>query len=179
MAVIAIDVDLTILRDIGQDWLDWLNKESGKSLTLEDCQYDYNLGKFFPALDDPYDFWRAHDLYDNKIPSDDALRIVPKLCREHDVIFASAIKGDHHKSKYRMLKRWFPKMKGFLATKEKNFVRCDAFVDDRNKFLNQQGYDVIKIKMDTPFKQTTPLTNPVTVVKDWYEAYDVLKGLDY
>ena len=178
MAVLAIDVDQTVV-DSGTLWLDWLNEKSGKNLTLEQCAYDYNLGKFFPEIEDPYAFWRCRNLYDDMIPRDDALRIIPKLCKEHTVIFVSAIKGDHHKSKYTMLKRRFPDMKGFIATKEKQFVKCDVIIEDRNSFLNLFGYDVIKIKVDTPYTQKESLEGPVLVVDDWYEIYNHLQKLGY
>lgn len=178
MSIVAIDVDLTLI-DTGTSWLKWLNRKSGKRLSLEDCGYDYNLATSFPEVKDPYSYWRQKDLYDGLIPRDDALRIVARLCKEHSVVFVSAVKGDHHKSKYNFLKRWFPNMQGFIATKEKNFVKCDMLIDDRNSFLNLMPEEVIKIKIDTPYTQDQPLSTKVIHCRDWFDIYNKLQEIGF
>lgn len=43
--------------------------------------------------------------------------------------------------------KWFPFRDFIHCTKEKGFTRCTHFVDDRNKYLNQQPEGVKLIKM--------------------------------
>lgn len=170
---IAIDVDITTV-ETDKAWLHWLNTYSGKNLTLKDCNYDYNLGKYFPELDDPFDFWRDKRLYDGIVPRLDAFKIINELNKVHEIIFVSAVKGDHHKSKYNMLKTYFPEMDGFIATKEKQFVRCDMLIDDRNNFINAMPVNVITIKLNTPYTQEEELVKGTLTVESWAQLNSIL-----
>ena len=142
---IAVDCDLTVV-DTAHHWWEWLNK-----VTLSDNPYplfedgvvDYDLTKYYKKeLDaigiDGYEFWRSSTLYDTLVPIDGAVEVLQHLHElGHEIIFVSTIKGSHHKSKYYFLKRYFPFMKGFVATKEKHLVGCDVIIDDRNNVLNK------------------------------------------
>ena len=64
------------------------------------------------------------------------------------------------------------------ASKEKGYVRCDYFIDDRVKYLNQQPNDVKLIKFDTPYIQDESLEPGgkwIVKAKDWEEIYNIIK----
>lgn len=179
--IAAIDVDLCVV-DIGTTWLDWLNNMTHKSLTLEDCNYDYDLGKYFK--DDlktyrmcPYDYFRQCGLYDTLKPFDGCVEALRWLKGQgYDIVFVSHIKGNHNKSKHNFLRRWFPFMDGYVATKEKYFVKHDLVIDDRNDHLNKYSSDAIKIKKTTPYSQFEKLEDDVYSIYRWDEFIPLIKG---
>lgn len=192
MKTVVVDVDLTILDPAfgfqGLDWFSWLsarcvsfNPQMYRDLGEDKC--DYNLAKYFtlPEEVDPMSFWKQDTLYDCMSPTRDAIEVLNRLSEHHNVIFASYCKSGHSKSKYNMLKKYFPKMAGFHATKEKGFLRSDYIIEDRHSFLNQFTNGEKKFKMVTPYTQDEELNNPeeVTIIKDWYEfeeAFNEIEG---
>ena len=84
-----------------------------------------------------------------------------------------------------MLQREFnfivPKDFHFVQTKSKGVFAgsLDAFVDDRNSFINQllnAESDVQCIKMDSAYVQDEELVIDVPVTKTWYYVYDILSN---
>ena len=172
--ICCVDVDLTVV-DIGESWLNWLNHMSGLSLTMEDCIPNYGFGDYFTdALKNvsmsPYDYFRQEGLYDTLEPIKGSVEALRRL-KEHgwDIVFVSHIKGNHHKSKYNFLKRYFPFMEGFLATQEKHYVKHDMLIDDRNKSLNAADENAILVKMHTPYDQCQLLEREVWSLENWGE----------
>ena len=173
--IIGIDIDLTIV-DTGSEWLHWLNKATGRSLTLEDLDYDYDLGVGFrdalpPSLHKH--FWKQHDLYDNLEPYDDALEVITKMCDDKDdVVFISHCFDEHYLSKRNFIRKWFPRSVDMINTEHKWLVgECDVFIDDRHEFLNQfWNTDTRCIKYNTPYKQNKPLYDTeIEVINNWKE----------
>jgi 5'(3')-deoxyribonucleotidase len=178
---IAIDVDQTVVRsDLA--WWKWLNR-------LTDCYYEfpegdnleYNLSSYFKDElaeigVDGMDFWRYEGIYDWMSPMDDAVEVIKILgSLGWEIVFVSAIKGHHHKSKYTFLRKYFPCMAGFIATKEKQLVSCDVMIDDRNENL---GYSRARtnIKFLTPYHQTVMIPDKKVIVLDnWMDIYEELK----
>lgn len=83
-------------------------------------------------LEDPLDFWRAEDLYDNLAPMEGAVEKLEQLSQYFGIVFISRLKGNHHKSKVGFCKKYFPFMTGFIGTHEKYLLNDSlvAMVDD-------------------------------------------------
>lgn len=83
-------------------------------------------------LEDPLDFWRAEDLYDNLTPMNGAVEKLEQLSQYFDIVFISRLKGNHHKSKVGFCKKHFPFMAGFIGTHEKWLMNDSvlAMIDD-------------------------------------------------
>ncbi len=182
--VIGIDVDLTACA-IDELWYKWLVAMTGKEIpslryAMEDrCGVlDYNLSSYFNQvlLEDGLNFFRSTHLYDMAEPVPFCVDMINLLARDNEVVFISAVKGNHHKSKYEWLKRHFA-FDGFIATQEKQYVNCDVLIEDRNKFLNKSKAPV-KIKLMTPYTQCEELTCDAKVCHDWYEIYNYIKEIN-
>lgn len=88
-------------------------------------------------LEDPLDFWRSEDLYDNLVPMDGAVEKLKQLSTYFDIVFVSRLKGNHHRSKVYFCKKYFPFMQGFVGTHEKWILNDSlvAMVDDLSENL--------------------------------------------
>lgn len=175
--ICAVDVDLTVV-DSGYAWYKWLEDMTKVGFSYEWVSqwYDFSIPyavawKNKGCSGSPFDFWRGKRVYDNLEPIEGCVDALETLSKKgYKIVFVSAIKGDHHKSKHSFLKRNFPFMSGFVATKEKWAVKADIIIDDRNKFLNMFGDDVMKIQTVTPFDQDEPLKGAVDkYIDDWFE----------
>jgi len=183
MAVIAIDVDLTVCA-IDKLWWEWLCNVTNtlKPFPTEDVEYD--LSNYFRKelglnARDGLDFFRQEGVYDFAEPVTGCVEAIKELSEAgNTIIFVSAIKGNHHKSKYFFLNRHFGEhMDAFIATKEKNYVKCDVLIDDRNMFLNK--VDCLKIKYVTKYTQCEELNpEPLThVIDDWSKIPNLISSL--
>lgn len=85
-----------------------------------------------PDLEDPLDFWRDENLYDNLVPMEGAVDKLEQLSKYFGIVFVSRLKGNHHRSKVYFLKEHFPFMTGFIGTHEKYLLNDSlvAMVDD-------------------------------------------------
>lgn len=83
-------------------------------------------------LDDPLDFWRSEDLYDNLEPMEGAVEKLEQLSKYFGIVFISRLKGQHHKGKVYFLKKYFPFMEAFVGTHEKWVMNnsVEAMIDD-------------------------------------------------
>lgn len=172
MSVIAVDVDNTIL-DITTRWWEWL--ESICSCKKPMFQYRHPLSYDFRIYFEEelktvnrcaYDFFRQDGLYDLAKPYEKAVTVLRTLAEAgHEIVFVSAIKGRHSKSKYEFLKRNFPFMSGVVYTKEKQYVSCHVFIDDRASHVNLSKAPV-KILFDAGQQQDEDVKN-CKVVSDW------------
>lgn len=185
---IAVDVDLTVCA-IDELWLQWLvavtrspyyddlllNKQDMiDRLGWGNIKYDLSSYVVLSLESEGIDglsFFRGTGVYDTAEQIEDSYKYLKYLSEGgYDIIFVSTCKGNHHKSKYYWLKRNFPFMKGFIATKEKQYVKADIFIDDRNDVLNKIDCP-IKIKIDTPYTQTEELYEGTYVCNDWRDIY--------
>lgn len=184
--VLVCDVDLCVV-DSGREWYKWLEDRTKAGLDYDEVIKHYNLS--VPYSDSwkskgcagvPYDFWRQQHLYDDLEPLKGCVEAL-QLAKGYgyDIVFASAVKGNHHKSKYYFLDRHFPFKDGVLLTKEKGYIKADIVVDDRNKFLNQfSSNDTLKVKFDTPCDQDERLNVSLDLVTDsWHNIRHWLKEL--
>jgi 5'(3')-deoxyribonucleotidase len=178
---IAIDVDLTVVRsDLA--WWKWLQRLTDCYMPFpEGDNIDYDLSKHFrEELNelgiDGKEFWRYEGIYDWMSPMDDSVNVIDNLnLAGWEIVFVSAIKGHHHKSKYNFLKKNFPCMAGFIATKEKQLVYCDVMIDDRNENL---GYSRAggNIKFLTPYNQTVTIPDrEIFYAGNWKRVEEIIK----
>lgn len=182
--ILGVDVDLTVVQsDAG--WFDWNNHLSDKAdrMTMEQALernngvLPYNIAYLYPKIDleKSYDYWRRSDLYDSMVPMKDSVEVLHMLSTiGYKIVFVSALKGDHHKSKVNFLKRHFPFMDGFIGTKEKQFAKVDALIDDRNKNLNNLGSEVMPILFKTPYEQEVELVNNIRQFSSWEKIWNVM-----
>lgn len=92
-----------------------------------------------PHLEDPLDFWRDENLYDNLVPMEGAVEKLGLLSKYFGIVFVSRLKGNHHRSKVYFLKKFFPFMTGFIGTHEKYLLNDSlvAMVDDLEDNLSK------------------------------------------
>ena len=188
--IIGVDIDLTVAQ-IDDLWYDWLVRMTGYDPMidvsydmLEDSQHllEYNLSTYWKEqLEergiDGLEFFRGTHLYDMVDPVHESPKYINELYEEgYDIVFISALKGHHHRSKYEFLGRHF-NFDGFIGTKEKQYINCDIMIDDRNNFLNLSRADV-KIKIFTPYTQDVGLENDVKLCHNWEEIYNYIKELE-
>lgn len=183
--VLAVDVDITLV-DTDIAWMRWLDKLTGRDLayTYGVDNLPYDVSKLYePYLmnkTDAMDFWRQEDLYDSMLPQHGSVESLKLLSKwGWDILFVSQIKGNHSKSKFYFLKKYFPFMAGAIWTKEKHYVRCDAIIDDRNKVLQKMPENVKCLKYWSRYDQEVDLTRPHSYFPGWHspeEIQEVLEG---
>ncbi|RYY51350.1 MAG: hypothetical protein EOO06_01060 [Chitinophagaceae bacterium] len=182
--IIGIDVDLTVCPS-DRGWWKWLYE---KSLSQSDtfpyfdqctveAPFKYNLAEYYENKDSAFDYWRTLE-YSQFEPLQGSVEKLEQLSKYFDIVFISAIKGLHNKEKYYWLKKHFPEMKGYIATKEK-FLMNDSVVamtDDR--LDNLQGFDHHKrVLYKTPYEQYVECSVGYTI-ESW-ESLDVKDFCEY
>ena len=163
--IIAVDIDETCV-DMWPMWLNWCNLSFNKNLTAEDVDYNYDLTQIFGKA--AMTFWSDDYLYWKVEPKKDCVVVLKKLHEQGwNVGFVSYAKKGHFASKCDWVNQWFPFRDFIHCTKEKGFTRCTHFVDDRNKYLNQQPRGVTLLKMQTPYTQDETISKFFSGVCDW------------
>ena len=175
MKTLAIDVDECCLK-MWPLWLQYCNDRFLKSVSEEDARYNYNLCELFG--EQAIDFWGKNDLYTDRVPSENCLEVLTNLVNNGwEIGFVTYCKKGHFESKCDWINKWFPFRSFINVTKEKNGTRCTHFMDDRNKYLNQQPDGVTLIKMQTPLSQEEQLMKSHFIVDDWFEFEELwMKG---
>lgn len=189
MALIAvIDVDLTVFPS-DKHWWDWMFVKMG--YMPEDFPntthrlLDYNLANEVRDMGyteitkiNSLDFWRQENVYDDMEPLEGSVEALRALHEQGwEIVFVSALKGNHHKSKYNALKKHFPFMDGLVGTKEKQYVRCDLAVDDRLSYLNKYAHlnASDRFLFSTPYKQDGYVSTGHYLLPDWSRFLEILE----
>lgn len=123
-------------------------------------------------LEDPLDFWRSDNLYDNLEPIPGSVEKLEQLSKYFGIVFISRLKGNHHRSKVYFTKKWFPFQQGFIGTHEKWLMNNSvvAMVDDLSE--NLTGFDHNKrVKYGFDCMSTSGCVFGYTI-KDW-ESFSV------
>lgn len=185
--ILALDVD-GVLNRIGVNWYIYLSghyplKKSYKvqlNTTLIDLPYD--LTEMFEVGEESHnngkEFFNNAFLYDTILPREDAVEYIPSLCKKYDVIFVSKVIGFHHHSKAEWLKKWFPEAKTFIATNDKQYVKCDIFVDDCIEHLNNMSDDVQCLRFRQDYLQHTEPRKHFKIVWGFEDLYNYLMKVD-
>lgn len=147
--IVGVDIDNTVV-DSNYYWTDYLLKHHRIYPYLSWEMHDkckalgyrhYDVSKVFAEFiskDEALDFWRYEHLYNDMKPMDGVQNILYKMHElGHDIVFISALKGNHHKSKVQFVKKFFPFYAAFLGTKEKEYVKVDMMIDDNYEILNR------------------------------------------
>jgi len=166
--ILGVDCD-QVLVDTGAAWLAWLNKKSGKNLSIQDCRYDYNLTKYFPELSDPYAFFEG-DVYDSLdsciLP--DSKQVLKRLSEQFEIVVVSHVIRDHFESKQRFIQRNFPMVNAFVATDKKHFVDVDVMIDDRCCYLKHfNPQSTYRILFQTDYIQKDGMVGLDAIAADW------------
>lgn len=123
-------------------------------------------------LEDPLDFWRAEDLYDNLTPMPYAVEKLEQLSQYFGIVFISRLKGSHHKSKVYFTKKWFPFQIGFIGTHEKWLMNDSVvgMIDDLPANLVKFDYEK-RIQFD--FDPSNPKGDGAAYVIESWEEFSV------
>lgn len=151
---LSVDVDDVV---VSPPWGEWIEKHPDK---------------------DRLDFWRADDLYDNLLPIEGSVEKLSELSQHFDIVFNSKLKGFHHSSKVKFIKKYFKFFTAFIGTHEK-WVMNDAVVghiDDKYTML--KGFDKHKrILYNSPYLQDEECEVGY-VIEDW-SSLDVEEFVKY
>lgn len=176
--ILGVDVDLTFV-DTGKAWYEHLRSLSGLSVPpFEEVELplDYDLTKVFHDIDfqRSLDYWRGEQVYDELEPFPNAVETLRRLKEEkgYEIVFVSTIKGNHHKSKFNMVKKFCPFLDGFIATKEKKYAGVHAMIDDRLDVLERMSKNRICVQFASRYTQKTDF-KPHYVANDWKEVYNI------
>lgn len=186
---LAVDIDGCVLTQISDDWFYYLKakykfKEEFKHLkhNWAGVKLPYNLTELFDLSEenqDGFEFFRNAFLYDNYRPRDDAQLYLKMLSESGwDIVFVSKVMGSHALSKINFIEKWFPYAKACILTSEKQYIRCDALVDDYVVNLNKMsdGVDLYRFRLD--YEQKEQASKPMTVVYNFEELYYKVMGDD-
>ena len=171
--ILCVDCDLTVCpSDVG--WSEWLQartdgpKHYGEYL----ASVPYNLAELYCDVEDPLAYWRELD-YNKFQPLKGSVEKLEVLSKYFEIVFVSAIKGQHTKSKYYWLQQHFPFMSAYVATKEKwvfNQDKTVALIDDR--LDNLEGFDYNKrVLFKTNYEQSVDC--PVAYTIEGWESFSV------
>jgi 5'(3')-deoxyribonucleotidase len=172
--ILVCDVDGVVV-DLSYQWFEYLKGiVKDVSLSYEDLAHSYDfhgaVSKYI-TQQEAYYFWKQSGLYDGREPLQNASEALWSLKNDHgfSIVFASHVEGNHAKSKFEFLKKHFP-VDGFLATREKHFVRACVAIDDRVDHLVNHPMNVGRILKYTPHEQTYKGDfKPDAVVYEWSE----------
>lgn len=170
--ILVCDVDGVVI-DLSYKWYEYLRSiVKDVNFTYEDLasKYDFHkqLSKYITTQEAMW-FWNQENLYDDKEPLPFAADTLWALKKAHGfkIVFASHVEGQHAKGKFEFLKKHFP-VDGFMATREKQFVRADIAIDDRYDHLVNHPMNVGKILKYTPHEQTLETQfKPDAVIYEW------------
>lgn len=139
---IVVDVDNVVVES-GKRFAEWL---MGRVLYVEACdsigicpreqaftQYDPISGLCLSRADEHklFSWWNSRNLYLDMEPMTGSVDVLLALSDRYNIVFASHVEGEHGKSKVDFLKKYFPFMSGYAATRQKNTIRSSYNIDDR------------------------------------------------
>jgi 5'(3')-deoxyribonucleotidase len=172
--IASIDVDEVVVS-LYDDWVRYLCARSSVTPNPEHLAGYYNIGKAFPDLSDVEirAFWKQRGLYDTSEPLEGAVEGIQMfITAGYDIVFASHVEGDHGKSKFEFLNRFFP-FNSFAQTREKGYLQPDIAIDDRLSHLQHYNYckpTCVTVQFDTPFDQDGCEFFPDFKLKGWTDT---------
>lgn len=174
--ILATDCD-EVLVQVWPKWLEWCNENMGRVKKAEEIHWNYNLCEEFGKQ--AMQFWANPNLYDDLQPRHLSTVVIESLISQGwEVGVVTYAKKGHFASKCDWIRHHFPDVSFIHCTKEKGYSRCTHFLDDRNKYLNQQPEDVKLLRMFTPYIQDEGLAwenhKRFTQVYGWETVLDEL-----
>lgn len=177
---LGIDID-TVVVDLSPDWDLWLMDKAGvmeSRIPPPGGMLDYNLGKYYPEVTAPLDFWGQTDLYDTALPVVDAVEYLSKLSHHFDLVYISHITGNHYVSKVNFIKRHLPEGE-IIATKAKHLVDVNIMIDDRLSYLMKFKPKTHLIWFYTIYSQDLSIPS-LSPTLGWKEVYnECLRVINY
>jgi hypothetical protein len=184
---LAVDIDGCVCTDVGFLWWYYLKSRytlKPEYLSLkynwEDVKLPYNLTELFDMSEEQtngFEWWDNANLYDGMVPRLDSIQYLGRLSEEGwDIVFVSKTVGCHGCSKERFIKKWFPFAKACILTSEKQYVRCNAIVDDYVVNLNNMPDDVKLFRFRKDYYQKEEAVKPMKLIYGFEDLYNELKG---
>ena len=188
---IAIDINLTITKNIDVSWYHYLIESYREYLTYESYEQfvkdyengcaEYNITKYFnlPEHIDDFAYWKQSYLYEDQILAEGCYEVVKNLWQAgFEIYFISVTEPAHMKSKKDYLVRSFDFMDNinFVATDVKHCMDgCFAIVDDRlDNIIHFEDENTLRILFDTPYKQDVKSTQDYKLAKNWQDVEDFI-----
>ena len=184
--ILVVDVDQTVVASI-DTWNNWISDYLRVPVKTIEPNCPYDLREMYmeelserPAYyhGDLLKFWHGHYTYDLLKPVAGSVEALEGAYRGGwEIVFASHVSGNHHESKLKFLRTYFPFMSAFLATEDKRYVRCEVIIDDRQDILNTMPWGVTRIRRETPYSQDAAAEEGSTyteVMSDWSELGGLL-----
>lgn len=146
--IVLVDVDETIVENI-DDWKNWYNQICSEELDFKELDR-INESLISDEHINPLDYWRNPNLYDDKKPIKEAVKVIKKFDDKFNFVFVSNCFSEHKDSKIRFIKKYFGKYP-FVDTAYKEYVMCNIAIDDRAFYLRnikekQPNCEIIQIK---------------------------------
>lgn len=187
MIVIGCDIDMTVV-DSDVAWAEWCNERSEHKvdyaqLKAEADRFDnpipYDFKSLFPDIEDPAEFWRRDDVYDNLEPRSGAVECLEALSKNYEIVFVSKVMGNHYESKMGFIDKHFPFHSGLIATDQKQFAAVDVLIDDRICNLNSMPNHVVNIFFETPFSQDCAMHKLYPRIYSWdlHAVIEIVKSI--
>ena len=176
---IVVDVDNVVVES-GKRFAEWL---MGRVLYVEACdaigicpneqaftQYDPISSLCLTRADvhKLFSWWNSRNLYLGMIPMAGSVEVLAGLSEQYNIVFASHVEGEHGKSKVDFLKKYFPFMSGYAATRQKNIIRSAYNIDDRVMHLTGVARDSVPLLFESTWenpKHDLQVVNWDTILK--------------
>lgn len=174
--IIGVDCDNTVVG-MQYHWYCYLSQRYPYKHIPGKLPYDLTEAFDIPADVDGKAFWKDVNLYEGLQPIKDSVAVLKKFKEQgHEIVFVSAHKGFHTKSKYYWIDKFFPFKDGVLLTKEKKYARIDVLIDDNLEVLSKLSDHVIKIHIDNGLQNTVEFT-PDFACYNWKEIGECLEKI--
>lgn len=171
--IIGADVDGTTCNTIFQ-WYFYLAQRFPYKHIEGRMPYDVSKAFDIPEGVDRMSFWKDPNLYEGLTPIKDSVEVLRKLKDQgNEIVFVSATKGWHNKSKYYWIDKFFPFKDAVLLTKEKHYVKLDVMIDDNPEVLSKMPDNVLTIQFDNGCENTLEY-KPHHFCKSWKEVEEIL-----
>ncbi|MCK9530401.1 MAG: hypothetical protein M0R77_07560 [Gammaproteobacteria bacterium] len=156
--ILVCDVDGVVV-DLSYSWYEWLQAQTWRGHvppTYDEVKKHYNYSIPFSNLVDEkvaMHFWKQESLYDDATPMEGVVEGIQAFKeRGWEIVFASHVEGAHALSKYRFLKKYFP-VDGFMATREKHYIKSDIAIDDKIDNLIYHEAGTMAVLQAAPYNE--------------------------
>ena len=179
---ILVDMD-EVLENLGDVWVDELNKRHGLSMTPDDIT-EWDIAKFYPMLSRTKVFAPLHDesVWKRVEPLPGAQEAVKTMKEDgHDVVVVTASHPDTVKWKYDWLAKYFPDIpyRDIVFTARKQLVKGDFLIDDAPH--NLFGGQYTPIMFSTPHNRSWVPTTSAELnyfkVSNWPDTTRLIRSL--
>lgn len=82
------------------------------------------------------DYWKQANLYDKLLPHQDTQIVIDILSKYGEVHFVSSCHDEHYWSKYKFLKKYFPKI-ALHNLSNKGHFPANLLIDDREEVIDE------------------------------------------